>query len=74
LAIVKTDADRRCTMRRVANIAGSPRPDPFAAEYRTPNSQVLFIAAVVLAVLAVWGAATCLVSLPLSLDQAVLLS
>ena len=60
-------------MMRVATIAGSTRTDPFTAEYRTRKSHVTFIAVVALAILAVWGAATYLVSLPLSLDEAVLL-
>jgi hypothetical protein len=60
-------------MRRVANLTGSTRPGPFAAESRAPKSQVVFIAAVALALVAVWGAATWVVSLPLSLDEAVLL-
>lgn len=50
-----------------------PANAPFAAEYRAPKSQVAFIAAVALAILALWAAATCLMSLPLSFDEAVLL-
>ena len=60
-------------MTRVANITGSTRPDGFAAQYREPKSQVVFIAAVALALVAVWSAAMWLLSLPLSLDEAVLL-
>ena len=50
-----------------------PAKGPFAAEYPPARSPVAFIAVVALAIFAVWGAATCLVSLPLNLEEAVLL-
>jgi hypothetical protein len=50
-----------------------PADRALAAEYPARQSRVAFIVAFALAVLAVWSAATCLLSLPLSLDEAVLL-
>jgi hypothetical protein len=44
-----------------------------APEYRAPEASAAFIAAVALVVLAAWAAATYLLSLPLALDEAVLL-
>ncbi len=52
---------------------GMPAKRPLTEDDRSPHSTVTFIAVVALAILAIWGAATYLVSLPLSLDEAVLL-
>ena len=51
-----------------------PANGPSATEHRASKSPVMFIGAIALAILAAWAAATYLVSLPLSLDEAVLLS
>ena len=50
-----------------------PANPPFSGEYPTTKSQGTFIAVIVLALLAVWGAAMFLVSVPLTFDEAVLL-
>ena len=51
----------------------TPANCTFPAGCRAAKTPVTFIAVIALAILAVWGAATYLVSLPLSLDDAVLL-
>jgi hypothetical protein len=45
----------------------------FAARHGADNGSAAFIAAVALVVLAAWAAATYLLSVPLALDEAVLL-